>query len=89
MAIFVSRISVTDTQIQVNSAVDLANNAGLAIRNRGTAAVYLGPTGVTTATGYQLDPGETLSLSGYAGRDAIFAIAATPGPFVLHTLRHG
>lgn len=88
MAVLTSRIDVTSTQIQVNSTSDPANSAGLMITNRGTAAVYLGATGVTTATGWQLDAGASVSVEDYNSRDAIFAIAAS-GTQTLHVIRFG
>lgn len=88
MAVLTSRVDVTSAQIQVNSTADPASNAALVITNRGTAAVYLGPTGVTTATGWQLDVGASVTVDGYSSRDAIFAIAAS-GTQTLHTIRFG
>lgn len=89
MVALATRVDVTNTQVQVNSTADPAGDAGLVITNRGSAAVYLGPTGVLTTTGYQLDPGASIAISDYNSRDAIFAIAASAGPFTLHTFRVG
>jgi hypothetical protein len=84
------RIDVTTTQVQViASTTDHATSAGLLITNRGSSAVYLGASGVTAATGYMLDAGQSLAVSEYDSvRDPLFAIAGS-GTQVLHVLRAG
>lgn len=45
-----------------SSAATFGLGAEAVIRNRGSVAVYIGASGVTTSTGFQLDPGESVSL---------------------------
>lgn len=60
-----AEVSVTTTA----TVIAAANNGrqSLLIKNIGAATVYIGPSGVTTATGYPLDAGEVLELSGQTG----------------------
>lgn len=67
-------MALVTTQVVVGtSAVLLATvvNASILIRNMGTAVVYVGPAGVTTATGTPLNPG----LTGAAGDSVSFDVA--------------
>ncbi len=47
------------------------------VRNRGSVAVYIGGSGVTTGAGFQLDPGESATMdlprSGHGGAYGIVA----------------
>lgn len=59
--------TTTSNQVNVtNAATALDQNTtgvrSLLVRNRGAVAVYLGGSTVTTSTGFQLDPGESLTL---------------------------
>lgn len=58
------------------AALDLARKF-LEIRNTGSAIVYWGPTGVTTATGYPLGPGESFTLDAPMNTAAIYGIVAS------------
>lgn len=75
----IQQATVTTSAVRLDQA--LASTAGSAagvFRNRGTAAVYLGPSTVLTSTGFQLDPGESVSLPLDAfGASGIYGIAAS------------
>ena len=69
---------IAGRQLTTTGAVALASQAlvnGVAIKALSTnvATVYLGPSGVTTATGYPLDPGEAISY-GATNLSAIYLI---------------
>jgi hypothetical protein len=66
---------VADTsgsQVTVTSSVTQLSGTGIAsvlVRNRGSVAVYLGDGSVSSSNGFQIDPGEAVSvdLAQYAG----------------------
>ena len=75
-------ISVANTQVSVGAVEvalpQLAGRMRMHIRNTGNNSVWIGPTGVTTATGWELKKGEVQSFD--AGEAlAFFAIAAAGG----------
>lgn len=47
------------------------------IRNRGSVAVYIGASGVTTSTGFQIDPGESISLRVSRAMTPLYGITAS------------
>jgi hypothetical protein len=75
MALATSRVTAAATEVQCLAA----NGARLSynIANRDPANIFIGPTGLTTATGYQISPGESFSVGGDTG--AVFIIAAGAG----------
>jgi len=83
MAFESARVSVAQTAVLLVSG----NDYKFSVRNRGTAAVYLGDATVTSATGYQLDAGEAVGLQ-VNPTDALYAIAAT-GTQTVHVLKVG
>lgn len=52
-----TQVTVASTQTSLIAAN--ANRKGIAIKNNGGSPMWIGPTGVTTSTGFQLDPGQT------------------------------
>ena len=60
-AVLGSVVSVGTTATALPASA-LANRRALIIRNNGSATVYLGAAGVTTASGFPLDPGQSLAL---------------------------
>jgi protein involved in polysaccharide export with SLBB domain len=81
------RVTV-DTTIRV-IADTVGVTAGLRInaRNRGAVPVYLGASDVTTATGYQLDPGDSVS-SYIENGEELYGVAASSSAIV-HVLKGG
>ncbi len=76
-----STVPVTFTQNVTASAVALTANACRTQRleNIGTGSVFIGPSGVTVATGYRLLPGQVFPPSGrleFDNFNRIFVIAA-------------
>lgn len=68
-------VSVTNAQIAL-SASPLAGRRRMIIENLSSQAIFVGPTGVTTANGLRIAAGGNLSLE--IGQDvALFAISAT------------
>lgn len=84
MAATSARISVGTSAVTL--AADVDSGAAL-IRNRGTGAVYLGDASVTSSTGFQVDPGETVPVDLFPG-DTLYAVSAS-GSNVVHVLRVG
>lgn len=63
MAVQHARVTVATTATLLTApGADNIVGTSIAIRNRGTAAVFLGDATVTTATGYELSVGDTISL---------------------------
>jgi len=62
MAFGAARVTVLVTEVELTAGI--AASTFFQIKNLGasTAIVFLGPTGVTTLTGYPLHPGETFKV---------------------------
>ena len=78
MAIRSSQVSVaaTATNLTPTLADDSRTDYSITIINQGTASVFLGPSGVTTANGTELKPGANISLD-IRGDGAIYGIVAS------------
>lgn len=87
MAVKAVRVSVATTATALFQADTVAASAIL-VRNRGTAAVYLGAADVTTATGAQLDPGESATVEADTHPIGLYGICAS-GTVVCHVLQVG
>lgn len=68
------QVTVTSTATALDQSTTGARS--MLVRNRGSVAVYLGGSNVSTSNGFQLDPGESVGLdaakfgSGLYGRTA-------------------
>lgn len=85
MAASGTRVTVSTTAIAL--ATGSASGTATLVRNRGTSPVYLGGSGVTTATGFQVDAGDIVSIE-LGPLEIVYAIAAA-GSHVCHVLRNG
>lgn len=83
-----AQITVTTAATLLTSAVDSRDKGGIAITNRGSAAVYVGGPGVTTSTGYKLDAGESVAIDTDSPGDVAYGVVAT-GTETVHVLRAG
>lgn len=84
MALRAVRVSVDDTQDLIADARDADS---FLVTNRAAAnSVYVGATGVTSATGYELKAGETLEID-LEGEDKAYAICAGGLTATLHVLK--
>lgn len=82
------RVSVTTSATQLDVSASGGRRSLLA-RNRGTSAVYLGGAAVTSATGYQVDPGEAVTWDSETGPgQAMFAVTAS-GSVSVHVIQVG
>lgn len=76
---------LSNQQAVTGTAAALASNSCRKALVKALAAnainVYVGPTGVTTATGFELAPGESVSLD-VSNTNLIFVIASTTGASV-------
>lgn len=61
------------------------DGAEVIVRNRGSVAVYLGASGVTTSTGFQLDPSESVSFR-LARAESLYGITGSSSA-VVHVLK--
>lgn len=88
MAIATQQVPVGTTVVRLDplSAAQVQRGSCL-VRNRGTAAVYLGGPTVTTVNGFQLDAGEALPVD-LQPADALYAIAAS-GTHTVHVMEVG
>jgi hypothetical protein len=70
-----AQVTVTSTATALDQST--AGARSLLVRNRGAVAVYLGGSGVTTANGFQLDTGESVSVDilGFGG--GLYGIVAS------------
>lgn len=75
MAISASRVTAT-TSAAVLAGPDAGDWPPVIIRNRGVVAVYLGGSDVTSATGWQLDAGESLAVD-LAQGESVYGITAS------------
>lgn len=78
-----ARVSVAQVAIAVLTGTGI--NVPSVVRNRGTAAVYLGGSAVTTSTGFQLDIGEAVSV--YLAPGEILYGISVSGTHVVHGLQ--
>src|SRR5829696_8377809 len=63
VAVRATRVTVTDTATPlIGSTADYQMGSSALIRNRGSVSVYVGGSGVTTATGYELEPGDAIPV---------------------------
>lgn len=62
----------------VDGGDELANRRKLFMYNNGNRNMYIGPTGVTTSTGFPIPPGSILEIESGAAMD-VFAIADAAG----------
>ena len=88
MAIVDTRVTVLTAAIAVAAAGTTGSGDAVRVnvRNRGAIAVYLGGAAVTSSTGYQLDPGESVSTWLEAG-ETMYGISASSS--VVHVLTGG
>lgn len=77
MALNSRAVSVTTSATRLDT-VDSANvsNQSASVYNAGSATVYLGPAGVTTATGYPLTAGEHFAVD-LGEFEVLYGIVAT------------
>lgn len=81
MAVLPIRVDVGTTATRL----DPLFQGQCAVRNRGAVPVFLGAASVTTASGFQLDPGETFTVE-LRTADLLFGIVAA-GTATCHVLQ--
>lgn len=87
MSVQAQRVSVTNSATRLDITTDPMSRFTMLVVNRGSAAVYVGSSTVTTATGVQVDVGGSLSIDMRSG-DSSYAIAAS-GTHACHVLQAG
>lgn len=90
MAIQAQRVTVTDARVALNTdSDDRISGYSLLITNRdGTNSVDIGGATVTTGTGVELKPGESLSLDLHPG-EIVYAVAPALASARVDVLRLG
>lgn len=73
IAITVAAVNVTTTETSLGAPI--ANRRNTMIQNRGNAAIFVGPTGVTAATGIELPKGASMDID-FGPAVTIYAICA-------------
>jgi hypothetical protein len=81
-------VSVGTTATRLDAADTSASfTRSCLVRNRGSSAVFIGGAGVTTATGLQLDPGESLTAD-LRPAEPLFGVVAS-GTVTCHVMLAG
>lgn len=76
MAVASSTVSVGTTATRLDPDAGVGPSGSFAVRNAGTATIYLGGPNVTTSSGLPLDVGQTFTAD-LAPLDALYGIAAS------------
>lgn len=88
MAVQAAQVSVGTTETELTGTqTDATAGQSLVVRNRGTADVFVGGTGVATSTGFKLAAGDSVSLELGQGEKLYGIVAA--GSESVHVLRVG
>lgn len=86
-ALKTDRVTVGTTPVRVGGTDDVVS-LNVIFRNRGTTAIYVGGADVTSTWGYQVDPGEGMTMDVLASDSGIWACTAS-GSTVVHRLQRG
>jgi ApbE superfamily uncharacterized protein (UPF0280 family) len=80
MSVYSAQVTVGTSPARLDLARGWNGAAGGAclIRNRGSVAIYLGNSNVTTSTGFQIDPGDSISID-LRSADPVYAISGSAG----------
>lgn len=79
-----SRVTVTTSATSIVAAG--SDTIGACVRNAGTASVYLGGSGVTTSTGYELPASDTLCMD-LLNNETLYGIVAS-GTVEVHLVKN-
>lgn len=88
MSVQPQRVTVTTSATRLDVTTDQQLRSSVAVRNRGAATVYIGGDAVTTADGFGLDPGDTVTIELTSGDDGLYGIVAA-GTVACHVLQVG
>jgi len=88
VSVAAARVDVTSSATRLDADLAAVRRGTLLVRNKGTAAVYLGPSNVTTSTGFQLDPDESVSIDLDSYTLGLYGRAAS-GTHTCHVLQVG
>ena len=89
MSVTAAQVSVATSATALNAvdSDDSPFNSNLFRNKHATASVFLGPSTVTTANGFELAAGEAVSVD-LRGGEILYGIVAT-GTATVHVLRAG
>lgn len=82
-AIAAWRVTVAATPTLIYTAP--SNGGRVVIRNAGTAPVYLGPSNLTTSTGFEVLAGDAVTLTLDQSAETVYGIVIT-GTEIVHVL---
>lgn len=87
MAVSAAQVTVTTSATALNTAS--TSGQWLVIANQAGAAVFLGPSNVTTATGLSVAASSTLATTVFLAPGEVLYGIVTTGTQVVHVLRTG
>jgi hypothetical protein len=70
-------VATTATRLDTASESDSVSGSAVALNNNGSATVYIGDSDVTTATGFPLAAGASISFNLDGPSDALYGIVAS------------
>ncbi len=76
MSVNPKQATVTSTASRIDPNVDPMQRSRVVVRNRSTVVVYIGGPGVTTGTGFPLDPGDSVSVD-LSAKESLYGIVAS------------
>lgn len=88
MAIKQAQVSVTTTATLLDQTMTGVEKVAILVRNRGTGAVYIGGSDVSSSNGFQLDAGESTTVEAGTYSPGLYGRAAT-GTHTVHVLQVG
>lgn len=88
MAVKQAQVSVTSSATLLDQTMSGIERVAMLVRNRGTAAVYLGGSDVSSANGLQVDVGEAVTVEAETYVLGLYARAAS-GTHTVHVLQVG
>lgn len=77
MSVASQAVSVGTTATQLTGGDTGAKSGSFAVANVGAATIYIGGSGVTTATGFPIAAGESMSFDLRSATDEIYGIVAS------------
>jgi hypothetical protein len=88
MSVQVRRATVTSSATRLDSTTDPQLRFTVTVVNRGTAAVFVGPSTVTTSDGVQIDVGGSLAVDMRSTDGGLYGVAAS-GSHTCHVIQVG
>jgi len=82
MALWAKQVTIGTTATRIDDP-ETAQNMVVLLCNRSDASIFVGGAGVTTSTGFELTPGDTLTIRGsgrqWSHSDGIYGVSTAGG----------